>query len=416
MARWCLGSAGDILHHEQDAEDAFQATFFVLARKAGSRRWQESVGSWLYEVASRVARKARADRARRQIRERQMETMPSVDPLSMAAGNEIQAMLEEELCRLPEKYRLPVVLCCLEGSSRSEAAQQLGWKEGTVAGRLARGRSLLQRRLVRRGVTIPAAVLATLLTENLATAVVPAALTVTTIKAASLVAAGQPTAAGLISAPAVALAKEVLRAMFFTKLQMAVMVLAVAAAATGTGLMAHRALGGKAGDKEQLEGSPRAAQGVGNAKLDPPQQLRTDLYGDALPLGAIARLGIVRLRREDSSPSDLAFTTDGRFLVSARTDQVVQFWDVKTGKPLQELRQETKFERFALSPNTKVLATAGPEGIWSGMSTTESNCARLKQATSLPLLSPRMAKQWPLWGMTQSSGCGICPRDRRKPA
>ena len=134
-----LGVCQRILRNEHDAEDAFQATFLVLARKASSQRWRESVGGWLYEVACRVARKARADRARRQVRERQVAIMPSVDPLSLVAGREIQAVLEDELCRLPDKYRLPVVLCCLEGSSRSEAAQQLGWKEGTVAGRLARG-------------------------------------------------------------------------------------------------------------------------------------------------------------------------------------------------------------------------------------------------------------------------------------
>ncbi len=128
-----MGVCRRVLRNAQDAEDAFQATFLVLARKAGALHWRESVGGWLYEVACRVARKARADNARRQCHERQVEIMPSADPLSLAAGREIQAVLEEELCRLPEKYRLPVVLCCLEGTSRSEAARQLRWKEGTVA-------------------------------------------------------------------------------------------------------------------------------------------------------------------------------------------------------------------------------------------------------------------------------------------
>jgi RNA polymerase sigma factor (sigma-70 family) len=180
-----LGVCHRLLHNDHDAEDAFQATFFVLARKAGSLRWHGSVGSWLYEVAYRVARKARADNAKRQLHGKRIEIVPSTDPVSLAAGREIQTILQEELCRLPQKYRLPIVLCCLEGASRSEAARQLGWREGTVSGRLARARSLLQRRLARRGIAISASLFATALAEELAGAAVPAVLAETTLKVAS---------------------------------------------------------------------------------------------------------------------------------------------------------------------------------------------------------------------------------------
>src|SRR6266851_1590544 len=249
-----MGVCRRVLRNAQDAEDAFQATFLVLARKAGALHWRESVGGWLYEVACRVARKARADNARRQCHERQVEIMPSADPLSLAAGREIQAVLEEELCRLPEKYRLPVVLCCLEGTSRSEAARQLRWKEGTVAGRLARGRSLLQRRLARRGVTVPAGLLAAVLAEHLATATVSAELIHATLKTASLVAAGQLTAAGLSSATAAALAEELFRTMVLTKLKISALLLAVVVAATGTSLLAYQAVAGKQAHGRQQAG------------------------------------------------------------------------------------------------------------------------------------------------------------------
>jgi RNA polymerase sigma factor (sigma-70 family) len=224
-----------ILGNEDDAEDAFQATFLVLARKAAAPGWQESVAGWLYEVAARVAAKARAGAARRQAHERQARAMPPADPSAAAAGHELQSVLHEELRRLPEKYRLPLVLCCLEGRSRTEAAQQLGWKEGTVAGRLARARDLLRRRLARRGVAATAALVGVLLAENLATAALPAALAEGAVRAALLFAEGKA------AVPAAALAKEVLRAMFLTKIKVGAVLLIAGALAAGAGIAAYQA-------------------------------------------------------------------------------------------------------------------------------------------------------------------------------
>jgi RNA polymerase sigma factor (sigma-70 family) len=137
-----------------DADDAFQATFLILVRKAKSLDRPEQVAGWLHRVALRVARKVRADRTRRQMRE-----VAIVDLAAPTRPEDVQILrqeLDEELDRLPEKYRLPIVLCELEGHTLEEAAQLLGWPKGTVAGRLSRGRDLLRRRLSRRrGVVLP---------------------------------------------------------------------------------------------------------------------------------------------------------------------------------------------------------------------------------------------------------------------
>jgi RNA polymerase sigma factor (sigma-70 family) len=217
-----------LLRDEHDAEDAFQASFLVLARKAGALPWREDVGNWMYAVALRVARKARARSARRRQVEGEVVTMerPAANP---EADGETSAIVAEEVGRLPEKYRRPVVLCCLQGKSYGEAAQLLGWPEGTVSGRLARAREFLRRRLVRRGLALPAAGLAGLLAAD-AVAALPAALAGATVRAALTFAAGP----GLTSGAA-ALAEEGLRAMSLMKWKVGAALL-VALAVIGTGL------------------------------------------------------------------------------------------------------------------------------------------------------------------------------------
>src|SRR5438552_1696196 len=152
-----LGVCRRILHNGHDAEDASQAAFLVLARKATTPQWQESVAGWLYGVAYRVALKARDAAARRHAHEGRVGPRRAPDPLADITLRELQGMLDEELNCLPEKYRSPVVLCCLEGAARDEAAQQLGWSVQTVKGRLERGRELLRSRLGRRGLSLSVA-------------------------------------------------------------------------------------------------------------------------------------------------------------------------------------------------------------------------------------------------------------------
>ncbi len=206
-------------HH--DAEDAVQATFLVLVRKAAAVVPREAVGNWLYGVAHRTALLARRTAARRRAREVQVPAFP--DPGALPDPGFDAAWLDAELSRLPDIYRGVLVLCELEGRTRAEAARTLGVPEGTVAGRLVRARALLAKRLAARGVA-PAAALAVL---------APAVVARSTIDAATRVAAGQ----AAIPEPVAALTAGVTKAMLFTKLRAAaavVLMCGLAAAATTT--------------------------------------------------------------------------------------------------------------------------------------------------------------------------------------
>jgi RNA polymerase sigma factor (sigma-70 family) len=229
-----LGVCRRVLRQEQDAEDAFQATFLVLARNAGSRAWRVSVGPWLYAVALRVALKARTLAARRRTRHTEMVDEVAAEPAVESPWHDWRPMLDEELNRLPAKYRAPLVLCYLEGKSNAEAAQLLGRPVGTVWYQLARGREMLRDRLSRRGVGLSAVALAAVITQN-ATAAVPGALLAVTTQA-SLAGAGPAGVAGIVAPPIATLVNEVLHDMLLTKLKRAVaMVLALCVAGLGAG-------------------------------------------------------------------------------------------------------------------------------------------------------------------------------------
>jgi RNA polymerase sigma factor (sigma-70 family) len=195
------------LGHHQDAEEVFQATFLVLARKAGAVPWRQDVGNWLYGVACRVARKARGQAVRRRARWEPLgDDLPA--PPDAVGPEELRPVLDEEVQRLPQKYRAPVVLCYLQGKTYHEAARLLGWAEGTVSGRLARARELLRRRLLRRGLTVPAALLAVLPSPGGGAEVVPGGLSEAVVRSVT---------AGVLDTPAAVLAKGVLRAMALSK-------------------------------------------------------------------------------------------------------------------------------------------------------------------------------------------------------
>jgi RNA polymerase sigma-70 factor (ECF subfamily) len=209
-----------VLCRHQDAEDAFQVTFLVLARKAASVVPRELLANWLYGVAHRTALKARAVTARRRARERQMTDLPEPEMVQQG-GSELAELLDEELSRLPDKYRVPIVLCDLEGKTRKEAARQLGWPEGTLSSRLARARTRLAKRMARHGLALSAGSLAVLWPPQAVSGGVPTSLVVSTAKIAPLVAAGEGVTAGLVSGKVAGLMQGVLKAMLLTKLKMA---------------------------------------------------------------------------------------------------------------------------------------------------------------------------------------------------
>jgi RNA polymerase sigma factor (sigma-70 family) len=202
-------------HH--DAEDAFQATFLVLVRKAASIVPREMVGNWLYGVAHQAALNARTRIAKQRAREVQVTEMPEPAVIDQDVWCELRPILDQELSRLPDKYRVAIVLCDLEGKSRKEAARQLGLPDGTVASHLARGRVMLAKRLAGRGLSASAGMLAATLSQKAASAAVPAMVKSSTIKAVTLVAAGHAVT-NLVSAKVAALTEGVLKTMFLTKL------------------------------------------------------------------------------------------------------------------------------------------------------------------------------------------------------
>jgi RNA polymerase sigma factor (sigma-70 family) len=230
-----LGVCHRVLRQGQDAEDAFQATFLVLARKAGSIGQPERLGNWLYGVAFRIAQKTRAEAARRRARQQQVTDMPTSERDREADWEELRQVLDDEVQRLPDKFRAPLVLCYLQGMSREEAAARLGWSAGAVKGMLERGREMLRSRLARRGVALSAGSLAAMLSENVLAAAVPAVLRDSTVKAALVFAAGQTAAAGSVAA----VAEGVLQAMFMHRVKWGLAaVLMVTLAGTGAGLLA----------------------------------------------------------------------------------------------------------------------------------------------------------------------------------
>jgi RNA polymerase sigma factor (sigma-70 family) len=224
------------LGESPEAEDAFQATFLVLVRKAASLRRPEQLGPWLYGVAYRTALKLRGQRAHRAKKEMPLSEQPADKERTDSLWRDLRPILDEEVIRLPAKYRLPVLLCYLQGVSSEEAAQRLRCAQGTVYSRLSRARDLLRRRLIRRGMDVSAGALAVVLAEKAVARAAPSAvLCETTIRTSLLYATGT-------ASPALAAFVEgVLRSMFLRKLKIAfVLVLVLGLIGSGAGLLAQR--------------------------------------------------------------------------------------------------------------------------------------------------------------------------------
>jgi RNA polymerase sigma factor (sigma-70 family) len=347
-----LGVCRQVLRDSQEAEDAFQATFLVLAQKARSIRKHESLVGWLYRVALNISRQARRRAAKHRIAETQAVVMFQASqqsqpgPVDEAALREWHSLIHDEVDRLPKKYRLPVILCYLEGNTHEEAARQLGWPLGSVKGRLGRARDLLHTRLTRRGLVLSSGGLAGAFTQSTAWAEVPAVLLSNTARAAVAFVAGGAIPAGTVSEHALALAKGALQVMVATRLFHALALL-VTMGVIGFGTVLGFGL-------EQPPDTPPTLPR--QAAVEPE---RTDAQGDPLPPGAIARLGTLRFRNGKDIQA-LAWAPDGKAVFSVGSGASIVVHDASTGKKVRSFGADTNDasvpDIVAFAPDGKSLA------------------------------------------------------------
>jgi RNA polymerase sigma factor (sigma-70 family) len=331
------------LRQDQDAEDVFQATFLVLARKAASCSWHDSVAGWLHAVATRLALKARSGVARPPLG---VTTEPAGgDPLEEMSGRELLTALDEELAALSEDCRGPLLLCYLEGHTQEEAARQLGTSLSTVRRRLERGRGLLFARLARRGLA-PSAVLGSLLlARGTAPASAPPGLLATVgCGAAGATPRAVALAEGLLAGTGGGLWKIVV-----------VCLLTVGMIAGGVGLFAHQ---------EQADESPAPALQSSSPQKDAEKRPPSEAPAapakeeETLPAGALLRAGMDRFRH-GSAIMSLSLSADGKVLATAGWDAAVRLWDLATGKELLTIPHgRAKVLAVALAPNGKIVASA----------------------------------------------------------
>jgi RNA polymerase sigma factor (sigma-70 family) len=308
-----LGVCRRMLPDARDVEDAFQATFLVLLRKAGGLRDPEAISPWLYGVAGRVAARIRARAARRSAEERKGARPQVTQPDRDLEQRELRALLDEEIQRLPEKYRRPVVLCYVEGRTHEEAARKLRCSAGSLRGRLDRARRKLQDRLVRRGVA-PAAALAALAVGGDATAAaVPAPLVAATV--ATLARAATATAVSTTaSTAALELADGVFRSMVVAKLRLAASFLAAAAIILAAGTAWLMVLGGSFAREGRDGPAPVLSRNAGQGQ--PAQDLKGESDGPSIEIRVVDQrtgrpLPGAALSVEVERNSRARMTTDG---------------------------------------------------------------------------------------------------------
>jgi RNA polymerase sigma factor (sigma-70 family) len=324
-----LGVCRRLLGDVHDADDAFQATFLVLACRAAAIRRRESLASFLYGTACRVARRLRGQKARLQALHRQAARQRPEAFTPSTDDRETHALLHEELERLPRKYRDVLILCYLQGKTNEQAAHELGFPLGSMSRRLGRARELLRDRLLGRGVGVLAALVGPALAEQ-AMAGVPAALVWSTVETVRRHGIATALLASSTPPTAVVLARGVLYAARLTRLTITTTLLAVGLAVAGGATVLHSPAA-KQPPLETKTPAP-AADHAARAKAPP----RLDLYGDPLPEGVLARMGTKRLRH--GYATQLVFAADGKTLLSAGRDQTVRLWDLVDGK-LKRLRR-----------------------------------------------------------------------------
>ena len=383
-----------ILSRQEDAEDAFQAVFLVLVKEGPGIRNRGAIGSWLYGVAYRTSMKARRKMGRQSnLDQNAASRSPEEGPAGAAASRELMRVLDEEISLLPDKFRAPFVLCCIEGLSKSEAAQELQWKDGTVSGRLAAARKMLRKRLTRRGIQLSAAMAILALTGKSATAAVPALLLQTTIHSLTAQAAGH----AALSPAALTLADGMCRTLALAKAKVVCASLLAATITLGSIGAATQIMGTaptaskrEAGRNVVFAGPPRPLFDVvdeqvmavavspkgdrvvtaggeqsrpGQIKFWNPETLTQTQrirgiqgtrcaifspdgktvacgdFGGAVSLRD-AESGDVRstLKGHEIGVNSLAYSNDGQWLVSAGLDQIVKLWDLGANEEMKTYR------------------------------------------------------------------------------
>jgi RNA polymerase sigma factor (sigma-70 family) len=403
----CRRVLGDV--HE--ADDAFQATFLVLVRRANELDGRGSLGSWLYGVAYRTALKARGRAVRRRIRERPvLDDVPEGKVAEDAAWNDILPVLDEELNRLPAKYREPLVLCYLEGKTHQEAARELGWPSGSMSRRLERARELLRSSLVNRGLVVSTGLLFVLLAKK-GTAAAPAALLTATTQAALSFGAVTGIGAAVPTTPSAALAGEILRSLGHAHRLVALTRsrIVVAGAVAAILLLSGGGYGGyelyRVWKGPAVCGLPEQTLGAGQAGvLDLAGHRRAVLAVAFAPDGATLASGsldpndTIRLWDADSGAevrqlaghnaavTALAYAPDGKTLASGGADGTIKLWDPATGTSRTLKGHAGGVHALAFVKGGTTLASAGGDGsikLWDVAGGREQQT--LKGHTGMPL-------------------------------
>jgi RNA polymerase sigma factor (sigma-70 family) len=341
------------LDNPDDAQDAFQATFLVLLRRARSIRKHGSLASWLFGVALRVARRARYAALVRRFHERQgADLAAAARPRDGEDPSECLAALHEEIARLPRPFREPVILCHLEGLPTASAAERLGCAHGTILSRLARARERLRLRLAGRGLTVPAGLFAAGKLPPGVAATAPASVMV---QVAARTTAGRAAFLATVPPTAAALAQSTLRSLLMTRLTLALTVLATGAALTAATIPAM--------SSTPRTRSPASAEAGGShsASQQPSPEPRDADKPDAVAPPQPA--GQVLVETKSEHKLTLAASPDGKILATAGFDGVVHLWDASNGKEIGRYKGgESTIRSVTFSPDGKTVACVNDEG------------------------------------------------------